>query len=175
MIYLQIIISCPDFRMKFKECLTSSSYKKWFLFERKPLPDAHPCVCCNRMPVKYKLPLWKCLFFSPLLVSQWVTLSYSTSSFLNGCIQITSMSGVFRWKPVEKMFDFYLFSIIQVLVKQVEAADVETDFGVWLTNGHENPKSFRIILFVSTGDAVIPLSQSVHKRHFCCHWDTVIK
>lgn len=69
------------------------------------------------------------------------------------------------------MSELYLFSSTQVLVEKVETADVEVDFGVWFLNRQKNLQCFREILPISNGAGVVPLSQSVQKRHGCSCWD----
>lgn len=59
----------------------------------------------------------------------------------------------------------YLFSSIKVLVKKMETANVKINFGVWLLNSQENLKCFGEILSVDASYRLIPLAQSVHKRH----------
>ena len=47
----------------------------------------------------------------------------------------------------------------------METAYVKTNFGVGFFDWHENPERSRQILSLNTGDGLIPLTQSLDKRH----------
>lgn len=59
----------------------------------------------------------------------------------------------------------YLFSSIQIFVKEMETANVKINFGVWLLDRQENAERFWQILSVHTSYSLVPLSQSVQEGH----------